>query len=63
MLHEVRQCAEFAREDEIKQRPQFLEVVLNGTAAENDAMGCAELWETKQTHNHCKHYVNRINYA
>lgn len=42
ILHECLHGAELAREDEIEERPELFEIVLYGTAGENDAMRCAK---------------------
>ena len=41
-LHEGEQSAELAGKDKVKERPELAQVVLNGRAAENDAMRCAK---------------------
>jgi len=43
VLHEVRQCAELAGENKVKQRPQLFQVVLHRASRQNYPVACSKL--------------------
>ena len=52
--HEVGQCAQLSGKDEVKQRPQFLQVVLHRRARQDEAVTRPELHDKTRQELHDK---------